>query len=106
MPAAAPIAAGPAVKPLPAEEEPLPEEKLTLIPLPDSGRASSFPVFLLAAELELGADFDADVEDDERLPARPASLALETVISSAATRIWIAGAAFMNASLFDCGPQA
>ena len=81
---------------LPAKEEPLPEEKLTLMPLPDSGRTSSLSAFLLAADVELEAGFDADAEDDERLPPRPALLALETVISKAAIRIGIAGAAFMN----------
>lgn len=56
-------------------------------------------VFLLAADAELEAGFAAEAEDDERPPPRRASLVLEKAISNAAIRIWVRGAAFMNASL-------
>lgn len=59
-----------------------------LMPLPVRAASSSLSVFFFGADAALDEDFEAD-EDDERLPPRAASLAVENATSSVAIRKWV-----------------
>ena len=89
-PAAAPVAAAAAEEPLP-EDEPPPEETLTLMPLLAAEADASV---LAAADVELAADFDE--ADEIRLPARPAEVTVENATSSAAIRRRVPVLVFME----------
>jgi hypothetical protein len=88
---AAPVAVPP---PLPDDDELLPEEYLIVTPPSDPELEESLSAFLAADEEELD-----DFPDDERLPARPASLAPENAISRAAIRVYVPVLVFMGSPL-------
>jgi hypothetical protein len=89
---AAPVAAPP---PLPDDDELLPEEYLIVTPPSEPELEASLSDFLAADDEELDEDFP----EDDRLPARPASLAPEKAISSAAIRVYVPVLVFMGSPL-------